>query len=170
MTLAAMLRAAGAIERGQFVLASGQRSSYYVDIKKASCRPEILREIARRVAAMADGHDLVAGMELGAVPIATAVSLEARIPFLIVRKRPKGHGTGNRIEGVHQRGQHVLLVEDVATTGASLVETVKVLREAGLTVDRGAVVVDRDQGAIPALAAVGVELRPLATVRELLGE
>lgn len=170
MTLADLLRSAGAIERGQFVLASGQRSSYYVDIKKASCRPEILREIGRRIAPHADAHDLLAGMELGAVPIATAASLETGLPFLVVRKKPKGHGTGNRIEGVHRRGQRVLLVEDVTTTGGSLVETVKVLREAGLACDRGVVVVDRDQGAIPALAGVGVELRALSTVRELLGE
>jgi len=170
VTLSATLKACGAFERGQFVLASGQKSSFYIDIKKASCNPQVLREMARKIAAAGVEEDLLSGMELGAVPILAAASLETGVPFLIVRKKSKGHGTDNRIEGVHRRGQRVLVVEDVTTTGASVVETVRVLREAGLSVDRAIVVVDRDQGATRALSDIGVRLEALVSVRELLSE
>lgn len=169
VTLAAMLQASGAVERGQFVLASGKRSNVYIDIKKAACRPEILREIARAISAREPDAELLAGMELGAVPIVAAASLETGIPFLIVRKRAKEHGTGQRVEGSFDRGRRVFVIEDVTTSGGSVIETVRVLREAGLVVEAAVTVVDRDQGASAALAKVGVKLDALVSIKELLG-
>jgi len=170
-TIAEHLAACGAVRFGEFTLTSGARSRYYVDVKTASTDPSTLARIADAMADVAASEgpfDAVAGMELGAVPIATAVSLRTGLPLLILRKSARSHGTGKRIEGRDPAGLRVLVVEDVTTSGGSTVEAVTVLREAGATVDHAFVVVDRESGGVPALAAVGVTLRPLATVSDLL--
>lgn len=142
-----MLEDCGAVKYGEFTLTSGKKSDYYVDIKLASTRPEILGKIAEMMSErVEDDIAKIAGMELGAVPLATAVALETGKPFLMVRKESKGHGTGERIEGVLEEGERVVVVEDVTTTGGSSVETVEVLREASADVDRVLVVVDRKEG------------------------
>lgn len=170
MDLITLLRSCGALRFGEFTLASGRTSTYYVDVKRASTRPDVLGEIAQRLAAYAEDADLVAGMAVGAVPLATAVSLESGRPFLVVRKNTKEHGTGARIEGAYEEGQRVLVVEDVTTTGGSAVETVRVLRDAGLQVDTCVTVVDRGEGARKALGSVDVTLHALVGVDELLEE
>lgn len=158
----------GALKFGDFTLTSGARSPYYVDVKLASTKPEALRALAGALAAHALGHDLLAGMELGAVPLAAALSIETGLPYVILRKRPREHGTGQRIEGTFKAGLRVLLVEDVATTGNTLLESLALLRGAGLLVTRAACVVDREEGAEQALKAQGVELRSLVKAAELL--
>lgn len=167
-SLKQLLLECGAVLKGEFTLTSGEKSSYYVDIKKAATKPAVLKEIAARFAPLARDADLVAGMELGAVPLATAVSLASGKPFLIIRKGERKHGTGKRIEGDFRAGERVLLVEDVATTGGSMVEAVKVLRDAGLVMARAACVVDRGQGGAAKLAAEGVTLEALVSAKELL--
>ncbi len=162
-----MLEDCGAIKYGEFTLTSGKKSSYYVDIKLASTDPAVLKEIATEMASLVEGKR-IAGMELGAVPLATALSLETDLPFLMVRKKSKGHGTGGRIEGKLEEGQIVTVVEDVTTTGGSSVETVEVLREAGAKVNKVLVVVDRKEGAQEKLKELGVELVPLITADELV--
>ncbi len=162
-----MLEDCGAIKYGEFTLTSGKKSNYYVDIKLASTRPKILEKIASEMAEKVEG-DKIAGMELGAVPLASALSLETGLPFLMVRKKSKGHGTGERIEGTLEEGDTVTVVEDVTTTGGSAVETVKVLREAGAEVDKVLVVVDRKEGSEEKLNEVDVDLIPLVTADELV--
>lgn len=130
--------------------------------------PSTLRAIAAEMAVHARGFDAVAGMELGAVPIATAVSLAADIPLLVVRKGERAHGTGKRIEGPDCKGLRVFVVEDVTTSGGSTVEAVKVLRAAGATVTDASVVVDRESGGQEALANIDVALHPLCSVSMLL--
>ena len=161
------LEECGAVKYGEFTLTSGKKSSYYVDIKLASTNPDVLKTIAERMSAHVDG-DKIAGMELGAVPLATAVSLETGLPFLMIRKEKKGHGTGSRIEGELEEGEKVVVVEDVTTTGGSSVETVNVLRDAGAIVEKVLVVVDREEGAEEALKEVDVELIPLVSAEELV--
>lgn len=161
----------GAVRFGRFTLTSGQPSDYYVDVKAATTDPAVLRAIAAEMAAIADRDgpfDAVAGMELGAVPIATAVSLATDLPLLVVRKTERRHGTGKRIEGPDPEGQRVFVVEDVTTTGGSTVEAVEVLRQAGATVTHASVVVDREAGGSEALDAIGVRLLPLARASDLL--
>lgn len=162
-----MLEDCGAIKYGEFTLTSGKKSSYYVDIKLASTRPEILKKIASQMADHVDG-DKIAGMELGAVPIASAVSLETDLPFLMVRKKKKDHGTAGRIEGEFEEGDKVTVVEDVTTTGGSAVETVEVLRDSSIEVEKVLVVVDRQEGAEKRLNDIDVELVPLITADELV--
>lgn len=160
-----LLKSVGAIQFGDFVLTSGKHSNYYVNIKKASTHPEILREIAKAMAKHISGTK-IAGMELGAVPIAVALSLETNIPYLMVRKEKREHGTGSQIEGELKEGEEVLVVEDVTTSGGSTLKTVEILREAGAVVKRAIVVVDRDSGAEELLAENGVELVYLVSSRD----
>ena len=161
------LEECGAVKYGEFTLTSGKKSKYYVDIKKASTNPGILKEIVEKMEEEVDGTK-IAGMELGAVPLAAALSLETDTPFLMIRKKKKGHGTGGRIEGELGKGEKVVVVEDVTTTGGSSIETVEVLRDAGAIVDKVLVVVDREEGAKEALEDIDVELVPLVTASELL--
>ncbi|MCD6237705.1 MAG: orotate phosphoribosyltransferase [Thermoplasmata archaeon] len=163
-----LLKECGAIKFGKFVLTSGAVSDYYIDIKLASTNPEILKEIAKRMSKYADGYDVIAGMELGAVPLAVALSLETRIPFVIVRKEKKGHGTGNLIEGASVNRKKVLIVEDVTTSGGSVLKTIDILRRAGAVLDRVIVVVDRESGAEEKIEKSGLEFVPLIKVSEIL--
>jgi len=158
----------GAVKFGDFTLTSGKKSKYYVDIKQASTSPRLLGEIARLMVQRMDGEDRIAGVELGAVPIAAAVSLASDTPFLIVRKGERKHGTGRMVEGGFSEGQRVFMVEDVVTTAGSSIAGVEALREAGLVVERVIVVVDRQEGGAEALAALGVRLESLVTASELL--
>ncbi|MDG6220072.1 MAG: orotate phosphoribosyltransferase [Candidatus Thermoplasmatota archaeon] len=168
MKLAEMLVECGAVKFGDFTLTSGKKSKYYVDIKMASTNPQILREIAKEMAAKMEGEDRIAGVELGAVPLAASVALETNVPFLIIRKGKREHGTGKRVEGSFLPGQKVLMVEDVVTTAGSSIEGVRALRDAGLVVERVIVVVDRQEGGGEALSNEGIELISLVTAKELL--
>src|SRR5688572_10693706 len=160
-----LLLTCGAVKFGDFTLTSGAKSPYYVDVKAASTDPSTLKAIAHKMAQLAAKNgpfDAVAGMELGAVPLATAVSLESNLPLLIIRKGERKHGTGKRIEGMSPKGLSVFVVEDVTTSGKSTLEAVEVLRAAGATVEYACVVVDREAGAIKALADSKVHLDALA--------
>lgn len=169
MDLKEMLERCGAVKYGDFTLTSGKKSRYYVDIKLASTQPDILKKISEMMAVHTDKDThRIAGMELGAVPIAAALSLKTGIPYVMIRKKKKGHGTGGRIEGVIEEGEKVMVVEDVTTTGGSSVETVKVLREFGAVVEKVLVVVDRQEGGKEAMEEIDVELIPLLTAEDLL--
>ena len=160
------LRACGAVQVGTFTLASGKTSDLYVDIKRVT-RPEVLREIARRMGPHVRGYARVAGVELGAIPLATAVSLETGIPFLMVRKEPKEHGTRRVYEGEMAPGDHVVFVEDVVTTGGTLRMAIEHLRAEGAVVDRAVAVVDREEGGAEGLRVANVELVALLRARDL---
>ncbi|HXQ94724.1 MAG TPA: orotate phosphoribosyltransferase [Thermoplasmata archaeon] len=167
--LVADLLDSGAVRFGTFTLTSGQTSDVYVDVKRATTDPERLARIAEQLARHVGDAERFAGMELGAVPLVVALALVARRPYAIVRKAARTHGTGRRVEGDVPAGAKVLVVEDVTTTGGSVVETVGLLRDAGATVERVVCVVDREQGARERLAAIGVRLEPLVTLAELRG-
>jgi len=168
-SIAADLLACGAVRFGSFTLASGQTSDVYVDVKKAWTDPARLRRIAAALAARVGTADRLAGMELGAVPLVVATALEIGLPYLVVRKAAKAHGTQQRFEGDVAAGDRVVVIEDVTTTGGSVVETVELLRAAGAVVDRVVTVVDREAGAAERLHAAGatlVALETLAALRE----
>lgn len=154
--------------RGDFTLSSGNKSDYYINMKKAITEPEILSTIAKLITQLIDedNADKVAGPALGAVPIATAVSLESEIPLLMIRKEKKGYGTSKLIEGELNSGDNVIVVEDVTTTGGSLLKAIKAIQENGGNVTRAFVVVDRQEGAIEAFEKEGIMLEPLIKVKE----
>jgi len=162
-----MLKECGAIKFGKFTLSSGKKSKYYVDIKKASTNPEILKEIAKEMSRYVS-QEKIAGMELGAVPIAVALSLETGLSYVIVRKQEKMHGTGKQIEGDLKENEKFVVVEDVTTTGKSTMRAVNVIRENKGIVEKAVVVVDREEGASELLRKNNVELIPLVRVSELM--
>jgi orotate phosphoribosyltransferase len=156
---------------GDFVLRSGQRSSFYLDKYRFETRPDLLEPIgaaiAREVLAADPRPDLLAGPELGAVALAAAASISSGLPFLIVRKHAKGHGTAQRLEGTFVPGQRVCVVEDVVTTAGAALDAIAVLRAVGLVCDLAVCVVDREEGGAQALAAEGVTLAALLRLSEI---
>jgi len=102
------------------------------------------------------------------VALAAATSLQSGLPFLIVRKAAKDYGTANRLEGVHEEGESVCLIEDVVTSGGAAIDAVEALREVGLRVSTAICVVDREEGGVDELARHAVRLRPLYRASELL--
>ena len=169
--LARGLRDAAYLE-GDFVLRSGRRSKYYLDKYRFETRPELLGPLGEALAAAVREHepeaDRLAGPELGAVALAAATSLQSGLPFLIVRKAAKDYGTANRLEGVHEDGECVCLIEDVVTSGGAAIDAVLALREVGLRVSTAICVVDREEGGVDELARHAVRLRPLFRASELL--
>jgi orotate phosphoribosyltransferase len=156
---------------GDFLLRSGRRSRYYLDKYRFETEPALLAGLGREIAALQREHapeaELLAGPELGAVPLAAATSMEAGLPFVIVRKAAKDYGTANRLEGVYAAGQRVCVVEDVVTSGGALLDAVAALREAELDVCAAICVVDREEGGAEAIAAAGVAFHPLFTSSDL---
>ena len=149
---------------GDFTLSSGKKSNYYINMKKAITEPEIFKLISDKI--KDEDIDKVAGPALGAVPIATAVSLESKLPLLMIRKEKKGYGTSKLIEGELLEGDNVIVVEDVSTTGGSLLKAITAIQDNGGNVKRAFVVVDRQEGAIEAFEKEGITLEPLITVNE----
>ena len=163
-----MLKECSAIKFGHFILTSGAISHYYIDIKKASTNPNTLKKIAETMVKYAEGYDLIAGMELGAVPIIVALSLETKIPYVIIRKEKREHGTSKQIEGEDVKNKKILVVEDVTTSGKSVVKTLQILNKNHGKVDKVLVVVDRESGAKEKIENLNVELIPLLSVSEIL--
>ena len=149
---------------GDFVLSSGARSSYYLDKYLFETQPDILRRIAMAfVPHIPEGTELIAGTELGAVALATALSLETGLPFVIARKAGKGYSTEKLVEGTLTPGQRIVLVEDVITTGAQAIRAAERLQEAGGTVVRILGVIDREEGGDAAMRAADLDLVSLFT-------
>ena len=160
---------ATAVLRGDFLLRSGARSSYYIDKYLFTTRPELLGRLADELAArLPAAAQRVAGPVLGAIPLVTALALKAQLPMLIVRvDKPKEYGTTKQIEGSFVVGERVVLIEDVVTTGGAALGAIETLRQAGLEVLAALVVVDREQGGAEAFAAAGVPYQALFTRTEL---
>ncbi|GAA0210070.1 orotate phosphoribosyltransferase [Halobaculum roseum] len=165
--LIAALRDAEAVLFGEFELAHGGTSDYYVDKYRFETDPTCLGLVARAYAERV-GEAKLAGVALGAVPLVAATAVETGSPYVIVRKAAKEYGTGNRIEGALDEGEEVVVLEDIATTGQSALDAVEALREAGATVNKVLVVVDREEGAAELLADHDVELESLLTATRLL--
>ena len=165
--LAERLKQAAYLE-GEFVLRSGRKSSYYFDKYLFETRPDLLGAVAEALARMLPADiNRLAGAELGGVPLAAAVSLRTGIPYVIVRKESKGYGTENRIEGKLEAGERVLLVEDVATSGAAALSAVQALRQAGAGKVSAIVVLDRQEGAARAFADARVPYQALFTAESM---
>lgn len=155
--------------RGDFVLSSGKKSTYYFDKYLFETKPSILRRLATYLAEMIPPRvDRVAGPELGGVALATAVSLETGLPFIIVKKETKGYGTDHLVEGELYPGERVVVLEDIMTTGAQAISAARQVVRAGARVELILGVIDRDEGAGENVAAAGFAMRALFS-REDLG-
>ena len=166
------LKDCGALQFGDFTLASGAKSNYYIDIKKASTNPKVLYLIsqlmAEKVQSSGKRYDRIAGVVLGSVPLAAALSLATGIPYVMVRKEKKDHGTSKLIEGDLNKGDKVLVVEDVITSAGSSISAIRTLREAGASVDQIYSVIDREAGGKETLKETGVTLVSLVKASDLL--
>jgi orotate phosphoribosyltransferase len=167
--LISALRAADAVQFGEFELSHGGTSDYYVDKYRFETDPDCLQLVAEAFAERV-GDTKLAGVALGAVPLVAVTSVETGNPYVVVRKKAKEYGTANRIEGRFEAGEEVVVLEDIATTGQSALDAVAALRELGAVVDRVLVVVDREEGARELLADHDVELEALVTASDLLAD
>lgn len=149
----------GAIMKGDFTLSSGKRSDYYVDIKKCITDPNILGLLSSVIQRYVHG-DAIAGVELGAVPLIVGVSILSGKRYIIVRK-DRDHGTGSLFIG--DVSGHITMIEDVVTTGGSVLRAANLLRENGATVDECVCVVDREEGGYESLEKNGIKLHSLIT-------
>jgi orotate phosphoribosyltransferase len=154
---------------GSFTLRSGATSTEYFDKYRFESDPALLREIAEALApAVPEGSEMLAGLELGGVPIATVVSQVTGLPTLFVRKEAKTYGTCNLAEGAGDlAGARLCVVEDVITSGGQVVTSCGQLRELGAQIVGVLCVIDRQAGGREALAAEGLELHALFTADEL---
>jgi len=158
----------GAIKRGRFTLSDGSLTDYYIDKYVFETRPDVLAAVTTELAARVDTDaiDTIVGPALGAVPLVTALSLELGVESAFVRKGDQLRGTQARIEGEIGKGQRVLVVEDVTTTGKTALETARIVEESGGLVDRILTVVDRNEGAETNVRDAGYAFEALLTVGE----
>jgi orotate phosphoribosyltransferase len=154
--------------QGDFVLSSGVKSRYYFDKYLFETKPGILRRLASFLAELVPPQtDRLAGPELGAVALATAVSLETGLPFVIVKKEPKGYATSRLVEGELYPGERVAVIEDVLTTGAQAIRAAQKVVESGAQVLALLAVIDREQGGPENIAKAGFQARALYRRRDL---
>jgi orotate phosphoribosyltransferase len=159
---------------GRFVLASGQVSSYYIDGKMTCMDPEGATLIAKAILGEIKDMqvDAVGGMDMGATPIVGAVATQSfeagrPLPVFVVRKETKEHGTKKPIEGPIPPRSKVVVIDDVVTTGGSIVKAIDAVQAAGSEVVLAITVLDRNAGAAEAMRARGVPYRPLVMLDEL---
>lgn len=149
---------------GRFVLRSGRVSAEYFDKYLFESDPLLLRAVAEEMSRLVpDETDILCGLELGGVPLATAVSFATGLPSGFVRKRAKSYGTAKLAEGPDLAGRRAVIVEDVVTSGGQVVESARALRELGAVVTHAMCAIDRQEGAAAALAGVGITLRSVLT-------
>ncbi len=165
-----------AVRRGRFTLASGRQASFYIDAKQVVLEAHgamlVGRAILERLQSLGPLPDAVGGMAIGADPITAAVVTmagvaEVSLRGFMVRKEPKGHGLQRYVEGPVEPGQRVVIVEDVVTTGGSSLMAIDRAIEFGLVVERLVTVIDRLAGGREALAARGIAMESLVTIRDL---
>ncbi len=149
---------------GDFLLRSGKRSTEYFDKYQFESRPLILTAIAEQLKDLIPPDtELLAGLEMGGIPIATALSLICNKPVIFVRKEAKNYGTCRIAEGPDFKNKKVCLIEDVITTGGQVVESTKLLREQGAIVENVLCVIDRANGQHSKLDEINLQVQALFT-------
>lgn len=155
---------------GDFLLSSGKRSNFYFDKYLFETRPDLLKPLTQKMKKLLPAlteFDLLAGPELGGVTLATALSLEIKKPFIIVKKSAKDYGTAKIIEGKLNPGSKVVLVEDILTSGQQAVEAAKKIINAGGQVKLIIGVIDREEGASKFVEEQGFELKTVFKKKKL---
>ena len=164
-----------AFRRGRVTLASGRESDFYFDMKQAMLDPDGAALLAELILQQLQAvtADCVGGLEMGAVPLIAPVAMRSldfgrRLPGFFVRKAVKDHGTRKRVDGTDIAGKTVVILEDVTTTGASAMDAVKVVEEAGAKVALVLSILDRGEGAAELYAEAGIPFKSLFTAQEFL--
>ena len=170
---ATFLHEKGAIKFGDFTLSSGKKSPYYIDLRLTSSYPHIFRKMIKHLQQLIsekiglDNFDTIATVPTGGLVVATALAFETVKPLIYVRSKQKEHGTSKSIEGITTKGMKVLMIDDVATTGESMSNGIKVLKESGVVLNDAYVIVNRLEGADSELKSQGVKLHQLTTILEI---
>jgi len=161
------------IKFGDFTLASGKKSSYYVDLRLVPSYPHQFRTMVKKLQNNIaediglDSFDSLVSVPTGGLIIASALAIEIVKPLIYVRNKPKDYGTTKSIEGQIHKGMRVVMIDDVATTGGSVVNAIKSLKDANITIEDAYVIVNRMEGADEALKELGVKLHSLANVMQI---
>jgi uridine monophosphate synthetase len=164
------LYAIEAIKFGSFTLKSGIQSPIYIDLRLVISYPPLMKKLSSALEKLIAplSFDLLCGVPYAALPIATALSLEGNHPMIMCRKETKDYGTKKLIEGKFEKGQTCLLIEDVVTSGASIMETAASLRKQDLEINDAIVMLDRQQGGTQKLKENSIELHALMSIFDLL--
>jgi orotate phosphoribosyltransferase len=153
---------------GSFLLRSGQTSSEYFDKYLFEADPALLAEISAHMESLIPVEtQVLAGLEMGGIPVATALSLNTGLRVCFVRKKAKEYGTCKLAEGADVKGKKITIVEDVVTTGGAILDAARELRKLGAVVENVLCVIERDRKGRENLKAEGMELHPLYTMEEL---
>ena len=157
-----------AILRGEFTLRSGRTSNYYIDKYLFETQPDILKALGERFARRIDADvDRVAGAELGGIPLVAATSMAVGKPSVLIRNQKKDYGTAKRFEGRLEKGDNVVIVEDIVTSGGQVIEAANALVEQGAHIARIIAVIDREEGGREAIEAAGYAFESLLTKVDL---
>jgi orotate phosphoribosyltransferase len=150
---------------GEFKLRSGQISNEYFDKYLFEAQPQVLGEIAKIMSDLIpQGTQVLAGLEMGGIPVVTAISMNTGMQAAFVRKKAKEYGTCKLAEGADVAGKNVLIVEDVVTTGGAIIDGVRELRKKGAKIDSVVCVIQRSEKATEILAKEGLKLIPAFTM------
>ncbi|WP_185877986.1 orotate phosphoribosyltransferase [Blattabacterium cuenoti] len=160
----------GIIKFGNFTLKSGINSPIYIDFRPIASKPKLLIELSHLLLELVPSNkfELICGVPYAALPIATALSLITNIPLIIKRKENKGYGTKQMIEGIYKKGQNCLLIEDVITSGDSLLKTIVDIEKEGLIIKNIISILDREQGGIDNIKNVGYKIQSLFRIKEVI--
>ncbi|HSD04597.1 MAG TPA: orotate phosphoribosyltransferase [Nitrosopumilaceae archaeon] len=164
----------GAVKFGNFKLSSGKDSPYYIDLRVVPSYPHQFRKMIKTFQNLIsekvgfDNFDCIASVPTSGLVIASALAIEIIKPLIYIRSKPKEYGTENVIEGKIAKGTRVLLVDDVATTGLSLINAIKSLKNEGMVVSDAFTIINRFEGAREALAAENVRLYEILDIATLV--
>jgi orotate phosphoribosyltransferase len=170
---ATFLHQNGALKFGDYTLSSGKNSSYYVDLRLVSSFPHQFRKMVKKLQDLIseeigfDNFDCLASVPTGGLVIASALAMETVKPLIYVRTKPKEHGMTKSIEGVIRKGMKVLMIDDVATTGHSVIDSIKQLKDAGIVVNDVYVILNRLEGAEKALKLEGIKMHQLTDIIQI---
>ena len=158
---------------GNFTLSSGKQSTYYIDIRLLPSYPHQYRKIIKNLQNLIseqiglEKFDMLASVPTGGLVIASSLATEIVKPLIYVRKKQKEHGTSKLVEGKTTKGMEILMIDDVATTGESVVNALKILKKEGVNVNHAYVIINRKEGADKLLESEGVRLHQITDILEI---
>ena len=161
------------IKFGDFTLASGKSSSYYVDLRLVPSYPHEFRMMVKYLENQItndiglDNFESIVSVPTGGLVIASALAIETVKPLIYVRSKPKNYGTSKSVEGKIHDGMKVVMIDDVATTGGSVVNAIKILKEINVSIKDAYVIVNRMEGADEALSQIGVKMHSILNILQI---